>query len=92
MWLLILLFIIAKLLVFHRMKKQQENILLDWVCPKGYYGLAPDPVDCNSFYACPDKIQFFCPPNMQFDIDSQNCVGLEYENGCFAVLERNLLL
>ncbi|ABY65735.1 chitin binding 1 [Orgyia leucostigma nucleopolyhedrovirus] len=92
MWLLLALFIIVKLLVFHKMNKLHENLHKEKICPKGYFGLVPDASDCNSYYLCPGTIQFFCPNNTQFDLDAYKCVDLERRDGCFAKMSRNLLL
>ncbi|QWO71538.1 chitin-binding protein 1 [Orgyia pseudotsugata single capsid nuclopolyhedrovirus] len=93
MWLLLAFFIIVKLLVFHKMNKMHENMHRNKICPTGYFGLAPDPLDCNSYYLCPATVHFYCPPNTQFDLDSYVCVDIdEQADGCFAKMYRNLLL
>ncbi|QYC92777.1 AC145 [Trabala vishnou gigantina nucleopolyhedrovirus] len=92
MWLLLAFFIIVKLLVFHKMQKLHLDLHHRKICPNGYYGLAPDPYDCNSYYLCPDTVQLYCPPSMQFDLTAYTCVDNDYPNGCVEILNKNLLL
>ncbi|AKN80556.1 Chitin-biding protein 1 [Perigonia lusca single nucleopolyhedrovirus] len=93
MWFLLILFIIVKLLVFQKMQNMHIDLYTDKICPKNYNGLAPDPFDCNSYWLCPETIQFFCPSNQQFDLDQHTCVPLQsFEDGCVGRLYRNLLL
>ncbi|QHB21669.1 ac145 [Artaxa digramma nucleopolyhedrovirus] len=92
MWLLLALFIIIKLFVFYKMQKMHLDFHHDKICPKNYYGLAPDPFDCNGYYACPDTVQLFCPPDKQFDLNMYKCVDANLRNGCFDILQQHLLL
>ncbi|UJZ88958.1 chtBD2 [Erannis ankeraria nucleopolyhedrovirus] len=92
MWLLLALFIVMKLLVFHKMKKMHVDLHHTKICPKGYNGLAPDPFDCNGYYLCPESLKMYCPSNTQFNIDEYDCVSNDLKNGCVEVLTRNLLM
>ncbi|ACO53460.1 chtBD1 [Euproctis pseudoconspersa nucleopolyhedrovirus] len=92
MWLLLALFIIVKLFVYYKMQKMHLDLQNDKICPKNYYGLAPDPFDCNSYYCCPDTVKLFCPPNMQFDLEKYDCIDAADKNGCYHKLQSRLLL
>ncbi|AGR56765.1 chitin binding domain protein [Hemileuca sp. nucleopolyhedrovirus] len=92
MWLLLVLFIIIKLIVFHKMQRMHEDLHHYKICPKGYHGLVPDPFECNAYYMCPNTLHFYCPPNKQFDLNMYRCIDLDYEDGCVKTLEKNLLL
>ncbi|AKC91755.1 chitin-binding domain protein [Lambdina fiscellaria nucleopolyhedrovirus] len=92
MWLLLALFIIIKLIVFHKMKNMHNDLHMDKICPKGYHGTVPDPFDCNAYFVCPCRTRLHCPPSMQFDLDAHGCVENTRSDGCIDVLTRNLLL
>lgn len=92
MWLLLALFIVVKLLVFHKMQKMHLDVHTHKICPGGYHGLAPDPFDCDSYYLCPDLVHLFCPAGQQFDLAAQMCVDVNAPNGCVNKLRENLLL
>ncbi|AIU41260.1 chtb [Sucra jujuba nucleopolyhedrovirus] len=92
MWFLVVFFILVKLFVFHRMKNMHLGLNNDKICPKGYYGFAPDPFDCNAYYLCPDKVHLFCPPQLQFDILQYSCVTNDLIDGCVDVQTKSLLL
>ncbi|AWW14379.1 hypothetical protein KM620_gp019 [Hyposidra talaca nucleopolyhedrovirus] len=92
MWLLLAFFIIVKLIVFHKMQKMHIDLHHQKICPNGYYGLVPDPFDCNAYYVCPGHTHMFCPSNMQFDLKAYSCVDNDYKNGCVQILTKNLLL
>nr|ANS70902.1 chitin binding protein [Lymantria dispar multiple nucleopolyhedrovirus] len=92
MWLLLALFIVVKLLVFHKMQKLHMNMHVKQVCPNGYHGLVGDPFDCNAYYMCPQTLQFFCPQATQFDLEKQGCVPNAAFDGCFDRKIRNLLI
>ncbi|AIG63191.2 ORF12 [Helicoverpa armigera SNPV] len=92
MWLLLALFIIVKLLVYHKMQNLQVDMHHHKLCPAGYNGLNADPFDCNAYYMCPEKIKFYCPRNYQFNLDAQGCQPDSLETGCIGYNYRNLLL
>lgn len=92
MWLLLAIFIIIKLFVFHKMQTLDTDKYVRKICPTGYNGVAPDPLDCNSYYLCPETIQLFCEADQQFDIDSHGCIPMSFEYGCAGRLYKNLLL
>jgi hypothetical protein len=93
MWLLLALFIIIKLLVFHKMRTMHLDVHNGKLCPSGYHGFVDDPFDCNSYYMCPDAIQFFCPPGHQFDVSKQMCVDNNIDDdSCMGRKYKNLLL
>ncbi|AIZ48702.1 asb145 [Agrotis segetum nucleopolyhedrovirus B] len=92
MWLLLALFIILKLLVFHKLKDMHFDLHVRKVCPTGYYGLAPDPYDCNSYYMCPGRHLFYCNPGEQFEVLEQKCVPASLETGCIGRMYNSLLL
>ncbi|CDG72475.1 Unknown (Ac145) [Spodoptera exigua multiple nucleopolyhedrovirus] len=92
MWLLLALFIIVKLVVFHKLQDLHHDLHTRKICPSGYHGLAPDPYDCDSYYVCPDKQLFYCMPGQQFDVVEQNCVPASLESGCMGRLYKSLLL
>jgi Chitin binding Peritrophin-A domain len=91
-WLLLALFIAVKLLVYHKMQTMQTDSLHHKLCPDGYVGLNADPYDCNAYYMCPERKQFYCPSNTQFDLDEQGCVPISFDRGCVGRMYRNLLL
>ncbi|AAM09272.1 hypothetical protein [Mamestra configurata nucleopolyhedrovirus A] len=92
MWLLLALLIVVKLVLFHKLKDMHYDIHTNKICPKGYYGLAPDPYDCDSYYICPDRVQFYCPHGQQFELTEQKCIEASLETGCIGRLYKNLLL
>ncbi len=93
MWLLLGLFIIIKLFVFHRMQNMHIDLHHSRLCPKGYHGMVTDPFDCNIYYLCPSKAQFYCGPEQQFDENKQICVETNvHDDSCMARKYRNLLL
>ncbi|AAR28778.1 ORF14 [Leucania separata nucleopolyhedrovirus] len=95
MWFLLLIFILLKIMVFHKLNKMMNMGPNDHrVCPAGYHGFNADPFDCNGYYMCPHAIHFLCQPQEQFDLDTQTCqpVDLFLETGCVGRLNRNLLL
>ncbi|AIE47858.1 ac145 [Peridroma alphabaculovirus] len=92
MWLLLGLFIILKLMVFHKLKDLHFDFHVNKLCPNGYHGLVPDPYDCNSYFLCPSRQQFYCDTGEQFDLDEHKCVFATLESGCVGRLYKNLLL
>ncbi|QAT90419.1 hypothetical protein KM622_gp134 [Spodoptera exempta nucleopolyhedrovirus] len=92
MWLLLALFIIIKIVVFHKLQDLHHDIHARKICPKGYYGLAPDPYDCDSYYLCPQRILFYCMPGQQFDVAEQDCVPASLDSGCVGRMYQSLLL
>ncbi|QEI03583.1 CHTBD2 [Rachiplusia nu nucleopolyhedrovirus] len=93
MWLLLGLFIIIKLFVFHQMKNLHVEKHHARLCPQGYHGFVIDPFDCNIYYLCPSKTEFYCDPDQQFDMDTQKCIEANiHDDSCMARKYRNLLL
>ncbi|AUV65410.1 hypothetical protein [Alphabaculovirus myunipunctae] len=92
MWLLLALFIVVKLIIFHKLKDMHYDFHINKTCPNGYHGLAPDPYDCNTYYLCPQRQLFYCDHGQQFDLDKQSCVEATFDRGCVGRLYRNLLL
>ncbi|AAY83945.1 ORF-14 peptide [Chrysodeixis chalcites nucleopolyhedrovirus] len=93
MWLLLAIFIIVKLLVFHKMQNMHLDVHNHKLCPNGYHGLVNDPFDCNVYYSCPQKTQFYCPPDEQFDVERQLCIPNDiHDDSCMARKYKSLLL
>ncbi|ABM05429.1 Mv-ORF113 peptide [Maruca vitrata nucleopolyhedrovirus] len=95
MLLLIIFLILVKVLIFKKMNQIHLNSHQDKICPKGYFGNNSDPYDCSAYYMCPHKVQMFCEPNHEFDLDSASCVPIVYDHtgsGCTARMYRNLLI
>lgn len=92
MWLLLGLLIILKLIIFHKLQDMHHDLHVHKICPKGYHGLAPDPYDCDSYYLCPNRQQFYCPHGQQFELTEQKCIEATFETGCVGRLYKNLLL
>nr|QBI90237.1 hypothetical protein [Trichoplusia ni single nucleopolyhedrovirus] len=93
MWLLLAIFIVVKLLVFHKMKNMHIDLHNNKLCPTGYHGLVGDPFDCNVYYSCPRKTHFYCPSDQQFDLEQQSCIPNDLnDDSCMARKYRSLLL
>ncbi|AKN80955.1 hypothetical protein [Lonomia obliqua multiple nucleopolyhedrovirus] len=94
MLLLILFLILFKVLIFQKMNQMHIDAHKSKLCPNGYFGYNIDPYDCTAFYMCPHKVQMFCEPNHEFDLDTISCkpIMLHGGNGCTARMYRNLLL